>query len=169
MALELENRNFTAWLQEQVNRITGQSNHTNVKILMHNLTNLILENQYNNETNIDWGHVVENRRVSYIAYCVLITLYSILITAGALGNSLVIWAVIRRPTMRTLRNTFIINLAVSDLLLCLVTMPLTLVEIITKYWPLGNIKMSLFLNNEAQCMDLSLFTSNTLRRFNFQL
>lgn len=46
-------------------------------------------------------------------------------------------SVIRKPAMRTPRNMFILNLAVSDLLLCTVTMPLTLMEIITKYFPLG--------------------------------
>lgn len=46
-------------------------------------------------------------------------------------------SVARKPAMRTARNIFIVNLAVSDLLLCVVTMPLTLVEILTKYWPLG--------------------------------
>lgn len=40
--------------------------------------------------------------------------------------------------MRTPRNMFIVNLAVADLLLCTVTMPLTLMEILTKYFPLGN-------------------------------
>lgn len=47
-------------------------------------------------------------------------------------------AVIRKPAMRTPRNLFIVNLAVSDLLLCTVVMPLTLIEIITKYFPFGN-------------------------------
>ena len=37
----------------------------------------------------------------------------------------------------TTRNIFIVNLALSDLLLCTFTMPLTLVDIITKYFPLG--------------------------------
>lgn len=40
--------------------------------------------------------------------------------------------------MRTPRNMFIVNLAVADLLLCTVTMPLTLMQILTKYFPLGN-------------------------------
>lgn len=33
---------------------------------------------------------------------------------------------------------FILNLAISDLLLCTVTMPFTLMEIVTKYFPWGN-------------------------------
>jgi len=133
MAAEIENRNLSAWLIEQIGRITGgnPSNHSTVKILLHNLTNLLLDSQYNGthilkelengEENYNLDRITENRRVGYVAFCVLITLYSIVIFAGSCGNGLVIWAVIRRPTMRTLRNTFIINLAVSDLLLCLVT------------------------------------------------
>ncbi|XP_049862343.1 neuropeptide F receptor-like [Schistocerca gregaria] len=71
------------------------------------------------------------------AFYGLIAAYSLLILIGAAGNSLVVCAVARKPAMRTARNMFIVNLAVSDLLLCLITMPLTLMEILTKYWPLG--------------------------------
>ncbi|XP_053698688.1 neuropeptide F receptor [Sabethes cyaneus] len=78
-----------------------------------------------------------NRKVDEPAFHLLIVMYSILIVFGATGNSLVVMAVVRKPQMRTARNMFIVNLAISDLLLCLVTMPLTLVEILTKYWPMG--------------------------------
>ena len=37
----------------------------------------------------------------------------------------------------TTRNIFIAILALSDLLLCTFTMPLTLMDIITKYWAFG--------------------------------
>ena len=57
---------------------------------------------------------------------------------GAAGNLLVVYAVVRQPAMRTVRNVFIINLAVSDLLLCVVTMPLTLMEVLSNTWQLGN-------------------------------
>jgi len=64
--------------------------------------------------------------------------YGLFFSFGTLGNCLAVCAVIRKPTMRTPRNMFIINLAVSDLLLCVITMPLTLMEILTTYWPFGN-------------------------------
>nr|CAI5851811.1 unnamed protein product [Callosobruchus analis] len=79
-----------------------------------------------------------NKDIDEPAYTTLIVLYCFLIIVGALGNTLVIVAVIRKPAMRTPRNMFIVNLAVADLLLCTVTMPLTLMEILTKYFPLGN-------------------------------
>lgn len=40
--------------------------------------------------------------------------------------------------MRTARNMFIVNLAVSDALVCCVGTPLTLMELLTKHWPLPN-------------------------------
>ena len=39
--------------------------------------------------------------------------------------------------MLTTRNIFIATLAVSDILLCSFSMPLTLVDILTNYWTLG--------------------------------
>ena len=47
---------------------------------------------------------------------------------GCAGNCLVLATILRSPDMRTARNVFIGNLAVSDLCLCVVTMPLTLVS-----------------------------------------
>ena len=61
-----------------------------------------------------------------------------MIAIGFLGNLLVVTAAIRKKSLRTQRNAFIINLAVSDILLCLVTMPLTLIEIVNDHWPLGD-------------------------------
>lgn len=66
-----------------------------------------------------------NRRVNDAAFIGLIAAYSLLIVIGTLGNSLVVYVVARQPAMRTARNVFVVNLAVSDLLLCLITMPLT--------------------------------------------
>ncbi|KAL0277525.1 UNVERIFIED_CONTAM: hypothetical protein PYX00_004776 [Menopon gallinae] len=79
-----------------------------------------------------------NRKVDGSAYYCLIIAYSLLIFLGSCGNILVVCVIIRKPAMRTARNMFILNLAISDLLLCLVTMPLTLMEILTRYWPLGH-------------------------------
>ncbi|CAO1435415.1 unnamed protein product [Diamesa serratosioi] len=103
-------------------------------------------------TSLELGHIIRNdtlgkqhlieqfstnRNIKDPAYHILIILYSALIILGASGNTLVVLAIIRNKQMRTARNMFIVNLAISDLLLCLVTMPLTLIEILTKYYPFG--------------------------------
>lgn len=54
-----------------------------------------------------------NRKIDDPAYHILIVLYSTLIIFGATGNCLVVMAVARKPQMRTARNMFIVNLAVS--------------------------------------------------------
>ncbi|XP_026492445.1 neuropeptide F receptor [Vanessa tameamea] len=77
-----------------------------------------------------------NRKVDDPTRALLLTFYGILVTIGAVGNALVVISVVRKPVMRTARNMFIVNLAVSDALVCCVGTPLTLMELLTKHWPL---------------------------------
>ena len=73
-------------------------------------------------------------RVGDVPYALIVLLYASMILVGGAGNLLVILVVVRNAAMRTARNVFIVNLAVSDLMLCLITMPLTLVEILYQTW-----------------------------------
>ena len=77
---------------------------------------------------------VPQARVGDVPYALIIVLYASMILVGGMGNLLVILVVVRNAAMRTARNVFIVNLAVSDLMLCLITMPLTLVEILYQTW-----------------------------------
>jgi len=81
----------------------------------------------------------------------------VVITIGTLGNLLVITAATRQPSLRSRGNAFIINLAVSDLLLCLVTMPLTLIELLNDHWLLGDSVLSCKAAGGLQA--LSVFVS----------
>lgn len=65
-------------------------------------------------------------------------MYSTVACMGALGNSMVIAAVLRNAQMRTPRNYFIINLALSDLLMCILTVPFTLYYVLNQFWDLGS-------------------------------
>lgn len=78
----------------------------------------------------------QNRKVDDPTRALLLTFYGILVVIGAVGNALVVISVVRKPVMRTARNMFIVNLAVSDALVCCVGTPLTLMELLTKHWPL---------------------------------
>merc|ERR1712038_1417082 len=84
---------------------------------------------------LDWRY---QARVDDTVYGFLVALYACMIVVGATGNLLVIFVVIRNRAMRTARNVFIVNLAISDLMLCLITMPLTLVEILYQTWQFGD-------------------------------
>lgn len=78
----------------------------------------------------------QNRKVDDPTRALLLTFYGILVVIGAVGNALVVISVVRKPVMRTARNMFIVNLAVSDALVCCIGTPLTLMELLTKHWPL---------------------------------
>ena len=68
----------------------------------------------------------------------LIVAFAILIVFGATGNGLVCYVVAKNPHMRTPRNIFIINLAISDLTLCLFTQPFNLMKVSMPVWTLGD-------------------------------
>lgn len=92
---------------------------------MDNHSSIDLSNSLINRTTADieeWVRTnlekyTNNRNIDGPAFPILITLYSFLIILGATGNSLVVIAVIRKPIMRTARNMFIVNLAISGKLL----------------------------------------------------
>ncbi|VDM78733.1 unnamed protein product, partial [Strongylus vulgaris] len=100
------------------------------------------------ENNIFWINQLEGSPIVF--------LYGIICTFGALANLVVLFAFIRTSNLRNLRNrvrradlrhfrkhfrifSFIVNLACSDLLLCVVTAPVTLYTSANVFWPFGNI------------------------------
>ncbi len=57
---------------------------------------------------------------------------------GILTNLSVCWVVVRNSQARTARNLFIINMAVSDLTVCCITMPFTAKRILNYSWNYGD-------------------------------
>ena len=78
--------------------------------------------------NLDSGGHLDN-----FAFHTLFIVYAIIIVVGFCGNILIVLAVLGRKRMRTARNVFIVTLAISDLILCLFTMPSTLWEVSSIY------------------------------------
>lgn len=54
--------------------------------------------------------------------------YSIVFLLGILGNSLVVCVVYRNPRMHNVTNYFIVNLAIADILVCILCLPITLMS-----------------------------------------
>ena len=78
------------------------------------------------------GNVKEVDIVSENNFNLLVACYTIGILIGVLFNSFVLWASLSRKTMRTARNVFLVTLTVSDLLLCILTIPMTLLEVLQR-------------------------------------
>ena len=73
--------------------------------------------------------------IHYPVFLVLLLIYISVISLAAVGSFFVILAFARSPTLRTQSNSYLVNLAVSDLLLVLLACPITLAQVTTSHWP----------------------------------
>lgn len=69
----------------------------------------------------------------------IILSYSFVVVVGFALNSLICLAMIMTPKLRTRKNLFILNLAISDILMCIVCLPFTVVKLVLKNWPFGEV------------------------------
>lgn len=103
-------------------------------LAVQNFVRVLNKTIESDEIRQSWKRYQTNLFIDGYMLYFLIFVYGLLISFGTVGNCLTVCAVVRKSSMRTPRNMFIINLAVSDLLLCVVSMPLTLIQIVTAYW-----------------------------------
>ena len=68
---------------------------------------------------------------------VYVLLYVVIFVLGSMGNSLVVYIVAANKNMQSITNTFILNLAFSDILLCLFAVPFTPLAYFLPSWPFG--------------------------------
>ena len=67
-----------------------------------------------------------------------ILFYTIIFTLGVSGNSLVVYIVVHNKAIQTITNIFICNLAVSDIMMCLLAVPFTPLSAFLDSWILGD-------------------------------
>jgi hypothetical protein len=67
----------------------------------------------------------------------IIVVFLLVIILGFFGNILVIWTVVFNKHMRTTSNLFILNLAISDLTLCIFSIPFNAYKTLKHSWIFG--------------------------------
>lgn len=119
MPTELERCNFFKFLENDrvvaifVVHFSGMSNCTPYHVLY-------------------WDPSVHIITISIFAF-----LYTCVFFFGLAGNLAVIYITLKNRSLQTVQNLFIINLAVSDIILCLLSIPLTPITQIYKEWYFG--------------------------------
>uniref|UniRef100_UPI00398E8F91 neuropeptide Y receptor type 2-like n=1 Tax=Pristiophorus japonicus TaxID=55135 RepID=UPI00398E8F91 len=88
----------------------------------------------------------------------LITAYALIILLGLVGNSLVIYMIVKYKTMRTVTNFFIANLALADLMVDTLCLPFTLVYTLVGEWKLGAVLCHLVPYAQALSVHVSTLT-----------
>jgi len=91
---------------------------------------------------------------------IIITMYSIITCLSVFGNSIVCYIVFSSRKMRTVMNFFIVSLALSDILMAVLCIPLTFIaNLVINSWPFG----------ETMCPIVSFFQVVTVFMSSFTL
>ncbi|TRY76954.1 hypothetical protein TCAL_09216 [Tigriopus californicus] len=101
--------------------------------------------------------------IQYIIYTplsklIFSLLYLIIFCFGFFGNLLVALAVIKSKHMRTVTNYFILNLALSDIVMCLFSVPFTPLQSFSGKWMFGEVLCKLFPFSQGVSVYISTLT-----------
>jgi divalent metal cation (Fe/Co/Zn/Cd) transporter len=90
---------------------------------------------------------VTSRDLDTITIVILVSIFAVFATLGALGNAFTCYVVARRRRMRTPLNLLVANLALSDVMLCVITQPFNIAKFSRLQWILS----------DAMCKAVPLF------------
>ncbi|XP_050039647.1 cholecystokinin receptor type A-like [Dermacentor andersoni] len=98
---------------------------------------------------------------------VRVCLYAVIFVFAVVGNVLVLVTLVQNKRMRTVTNVFLVNLAVSDLLLGVFCMPFTLIGSILRNFVFGELMCKFIPYLQAVSVSVSVWTlvSISLERF----
>ncbi|KAL5234839.1 hypothetical protein ACI65C_002247 [Semiaphis heraclei] len=88
-------------------------------------------------------------------YLISKILYVIVCVIGLVGNTLVIYVVIRFSKMQTVTNMYIVNLAIADECF-LIGIPFLIVTMSMEFWPFGNVMCKVYMTTTS----VNQFTSS---------
>uniref|UniRef100_A0A915AR34 G-protein coupled receptors family 1 profile domain-containing protein n=1 Tax=Parascaris univalens TaxID=6257 RepID=A0A915AR34_PARUN len=89
--------------------------------------------------------------VTIVSFCLIFCL-------SVVGNSVVVVVIVQQRTMRSITNIYLLNLAISDLMLSVVCMPPTLVSSVIYCWMFGDILCKLFAYLQPVVVTASAYT-----------
>ncbi|XP_025991730.1 prolactin-releasing peptide receptor-like isoform X1 [Solenopsis invicta] len=102
--------------------------------------------------------MMSNLAVQLVFYVI----YSVIFFLGLFGNMLVIFVVGRNHRMQTVTNLFIANLALSDMLLCLLAVPFTPLYTFLGGWVFGKTLCHLVPYSQAVSVYISTLTLTSI-------
>ncbi|ESO92447.1 hypothetical protein LOTGIDRAFT_52425, partial [Lottia gigantea] len=115
----------------------------------------------------DYEEYLNNHITPSWAEWIFVVIYFLTFIMGLVGNSLVVFAVWKNHSMRTVTNVFIVNLAIGDFLVISLCLPPTLVQDITFTWFLGltMCKLLLFLQNLSVSVSVLTLSAISIERW----
>ncbi|XP_071133062.1 RYamide receptor-like [Mytilus edulis] len=112
-----------------------------------------MNNSFTNET------YISEQKISHFLQTIFIFLYSIIVVIAIGGNSIVCYLVYAYKRMRTIPNYFLVNLAISDIIMAIFCIPFTFVaNLLLNYWPFGETMCPLVSYLQMVAVFLSAYT-----------
>ncbi|KAL4623262.1 neuropeptide FF receptor 2-like [Arapaima gigas] len=127
---------------------------------------MLVDNQSWTFLNTTEDYYFPQPNITYVGYylhqpsvaAVFIVSYLLIFLVCMVGNGVVCFIVLRSKNMRTVTNLFILNLAVSDLLVGIFCMPTTLLDNIITGWPFGSLVCKMSGMVQGISVSASVFT-----------
>ncbi|XP_045477761.1 neuropeptide CCHamide-1 receptor-like [Harmonia axyridis] len=89
-------------------------------------------------------------------------LFFVIFVVGTLGNGTLVWIFMKHRTMRNVPNTYILSLAIADLLVIISSVPFTAVIYIVDHWPWGEMMCRISETAKDISVAVSIFTLTAL-------
>jgi hypothetical protein len=94
-----------------------------------------------NNTTFSSTNLLQNNNLIYY----FVPIYTLLFIIGTFGNGLVIISILRSSRLRTVTNTYLLNIAIADFLL-LLSVPFLIATILANGWIFGSILCKMYYN-----------------------
>ncbi|KAG8326652.1 hypothetical protein J6590_035746 [Homalodisca vitripennis] len=82
-------------------------------------------------------HQIHDENVNHTTEMILIFVYAFMMISGLSANLIISFVAAQKSQMHSPRNLYIVNLTASDMTLCVICMPFTLISIVQRHWDLG--------------------------------
>ncbi|VDD95243.1 unnamed protein product [Enterobius vermicularis] len=92
-----------------------------------------------------------------ITISIFTTLYSLIFVFSLVGNLIVMIVTLKNRVLQSVQNIFLLNLAASDIMMCLLSIPLTPITLIMKEWYFGGFACKLVSFIQALSSFISTF------------
>uniref|UniRef100_A0AC35U8Q8 G_PROTEIN_RECEP_F1_2 domain-containing protein n=1 Tax=Rhabditophanes sp. KR3021 TaxID=114890 RepID=A0AC35U8Q8_9BILA len=105
-------------------------------------TNITIEDVslvINNEECIEYYKLYPDPSSNPIFFVPFAVFYLIIFTMGIIGNVSIIYVTLKHKVLQSVQNMFILNLAASDIIVCLLSLPITPVTNVFKNWMFGEV------------------------------
>lgn len=133
-------------LPSMINEVLSKGSHNNLTNPAENFT-------FNSNEDL-----ITDDRVQFV-FCII---YVAIFVIGIFGNVLVCYVVFRNRAMQTVTNLFIMNLALSDILLCVLAVPPTPMYTFLRKWIFGTALCHLMLYAQGCSVYISSLTLTSI-------